>query len=623
MRLIPALLAPLCLFASGDKFVCRLPLFSPAAQQAAAYHAASTNAELVAPSTLSTTSTGKRHASTSPINPNVHFPPAVNFIDSDLFSAMQQNGIVPTSLAGDDEFLRRVTLDLTGAIPDSATVIAFVNDKTPDKRAKKIDDLLASDAFNDRWTMWFGDLVQNVTVSNNVREYYLGRNAYYTFIHDSIKNNKPYDQLARDVIMGAGDSYATGNADYVVRQLQNNGPAQDTYDNLVAHSGEKFLGMPLLCLSCHNGLGHLELVNQSLKSHTRYDFWGMAAFFARTRAQGQKYTDPQNPNANLIKFMVSDTANGEYQLNTDSGNKTPRAPAAGQPSTVAPVYMFTGEGPRPGEPRRTAYARILTADRQFARAAVNYLWKEMYGVGIVEPTNAFDLARLNPNSLPAGQTLQPTNPQLLEDLTDNFIAGGYNLRTFLRTIATSSSYQLASKYTPGTWNEAWTTYFARHYPRRLSAEMMLDAITKSTNVPATLQVAGIGAVPRAMTLPDVLEPGPRSQFGALLNEFGRGDRDDTPRTNDASISQALSLLNNTIVTTRVKKNTTNSTVSKVLASTSDPGTITDQLYLATLSRYPTTTERNMSIGYLVGGNLNQRTEDLQFALLNQLEFLFY
>jgi len=278
MRLIPALLAPLCLFASGDKFVCRLPLFSPAAQQAAAYHAASTNAELVAPSTLSTTSTGKRHASTSPINPEVHFPSAVNFIDSDLFSAMQQNGIVPTSLAGDDEFLRRVTLDLTGAIPDSATVIAFVNDKTPDKRAKNIDQLLASDAFNDRWTMWFGDLVQNVTVSNNVREYYLGRNAYYTFIHDSIKNNKPYDQLARDVITGIGDSYATGNADYVVRQLQNNGPPQDTYDNLVAHSGEKFLGMPLLCLSCHNGLGHLELVNQSLKSHTRYDFWGMAAF---------------------------------------------------------------------------------------------------------------------------------------------------------------------------------------------------------------------------------------------------------------------------------------------------------------------------------------------------------
>ena len=184
-----------------------------------------------------------------------------------------------------------------------------------------------------------------------------------------------------------------------------------------------------------------------------------------------------------------------------------------QSTSVAPVYMFTGEAPRPGEPRRAAYARILTSDRQFARATVNYLWKEMFGIGIVEPVNAFDLARLDPNKLPSGQTLQPTNSKLLEDLTDNFIASGYNLRTFLRTMAISNSYQLASKYTPGTWNESWTTYFARHYPRRLSAEMLLDAVTKSTNVPATLQVQGIGALAKAMALPDTIEPGPRSQFG--------------------------------------------------------------------------------------------------------------
>src|SRR5205814_9175638 len=498
-----------------------------------------------------------------------------------------KDGVTPTTLASDDEFLRRIDLDLTGQIPDSATVTAFLADKTIDKRTKKIDELLASDAFVDRWTMFYGDLVQNVTISNNVREYYLGRNAYYNWIKDSIKNNKPYDQMAREVIAGAGDSFATGNSDYVVRQLQNNGPPQDTYDNLVAHSGERFLGMQLLCLSCHNGFGHLELVNQSLKSKTRYDFWGMAAFFARTRAQGQKYVDPANPNANIITFMVSDNANGEYLLNTDSGNKSPRAPAQGQSNIVPPVYLFSGETPRTGEARRTAYGRVLTADRQFARAAVNYLWKEMFGAGIVEPANAFDLARLDPNNLPSGQTLQPTNARLLEDLTDSFIASGYNLRTILRTMAISSSYQLSSKYTPGAWNEAWTTYFARHYPRRLPAEMLLDAITKATNVPATLQAQGIGAVSKAMALPDTLEPGPRSQFGLLLNEFGRGDRDDTARTNDASISQALSLLNNTIVTSRVKKNIANSTVAKVLASTSDPGAITDQLFLATLSRNPT------------------------------------
>jgi uncharacterized protein DUF1549/uncharacterized protein DUF1553 len=615
-RILPAMLAPALLFASDATFTCRLPLISPRTQQEAAYHNASVNAELVAPATTP----GARHRAVLPQPPGSL--PVINFIDSDLLAAMKTAGVQPATLSSDAEFLRRVSLDLTGQIPDSATVVAFLNDKSADKRSKKIDELLASDAFVDRWTMWFGELVQNVSVSNNAREYYLGRNAYYAFIKDAWKSGIPYDQLVRNVIAGKGDSYASGGADFVVRQLQNNGPIQDTYDNLAAQSGERFLGMPLLCLSCHNGLGHLELVNQYLRTKNRSDFWGMAAFFSRTRAQGQKYTDPTNPNANLVKFVVSDNNTGSYLLNTDSGNKTPRQPPSGGSNVVAPAYMFTGETPRAGENYRDAYGRMLTADRQFARATVNYLWREMFGVAIVEPPNAFDLARLDPAKLPAGQTLQPTNPKLLEDLADSFIASGYNVRAFLRTIATSSSYQLSSTYTPAPWNEAWTPLFARHYPHRLQAEMMLDAITKATNVGVSLNVQGLGAVTKAMQLPDTSEPGARNQFGTFLNEFGRGDRDDTPRSTDSSISQALSLLNNTIVTTRVKRTNANSTVAKVLASTSDPSSIVDQLYLATLSRYPSQTEKALAINYLNSGTLGQRAEDLQFALVNQLEFLF-
>jgi hypothetical protein len=283
--------------------------------------------------------------------------------------------------------------------------------------------------------MWFGDLVQNATVSSNIREYYVGRNAYYNWIKDSIRGRKPYDQIVRDVIAGAGDNFVAGQANYVVRQIQPNGPIQDTYDNLAAHSGEKFLGMQLLCLSCHSGARHLEMVNQSLKDRTRHDFWGMAAFFSKTRAERQNYTDPANPNATLRKFVVQPNAAGTYLLNTTGGNKSPRAPDSGQSTSVAPAYMFTGESPRPGEDYRQAYGRMLTADRQFPRATVNYLWKQMYGSGIVEPANAFDLARLNPATLPAGYTLQPSNPQLLEDLTDAFIGSGYDLRSILKTMA--------------------------------------------------------------------------------------------------------------------------------------------------------------------------------------------
>ncbi|MGZ4778091.1 MAG: DUF1549 domain-containing protein [Thermoanaerobaculia bacterium] len=563
-------------------------------------------------------SSHRRAVAPAPSAPGV-FPPTVNFIDADLFAKMRQDGVVPTTLSGDEEFLRRVTLDLTGAIPDPATVDAFL--KNPN-RAAKIDALLNSDAFVDRWTMWFGDLVQNATVSANIREYYLGRNAYYNWIKGSIRDKKPYDRLVRDVVAGAGDNFVAGEANYVVRQIQPNGPIQDTYDNLAAHSGEKFLGMQLLCLSCHSGAGHLELVNQSLRNRTRYDFWGMAAFFSKTKAQRQNYTDPANPNATLRKFMVQPNAAGAYLLNTTDGNKSPRQPQAGQSTSVPPVYMFTGESPRPGEDYRQAYGRMLTADRQFARAAVNYLWKEMFAHGIVEPANAFDLARLDPANLPPGQTLQPSNPQLLEDLTTAFIASGYDLRSILKTMALSSAYQLSSRYTPGAWNEAWTSYFARHNAHRLPAETMLDAITSATGVPVALNVQGIGTVPRAMQLPDTLEPGVRNAFGQFLNEFGRGDRDTDARTNDSSISQALSMLNNTIVTSRIKRSNASSTVAKVLASTSDPATIVDQLYLATLSRHATAAEKTEGAAYLRSGTLGAKAEDLQFALLNSLEFLF-
>jgi len=568
----------------------------------ALYHKLSITTEAVAPS---------RHRAVAP--PKSTFPATVNFIDSEVFNKMRMDGVMPTAIAGDEEFLRRVTLDLTGQIPDTATVQAFVADTAPDKRAKKIDQLLASDAFVDRWTMWFGDLVQNVTASNNIREYYVGRNAYYNYIHDSIKNAKPYDQMVREIISGKGDSFVNGPSDFWVRQIQTNGPIQDTYDNLAAESGEKFLGMPMLCLSCHNGLAHLDLVNTYLKSKTRYDFWGEAAFFSRTRAQRQPYTDPANPNANLFKYDVEDSLpNGAYQLNTTSGNKTPRQPVNGQ-STVSPAFILTGEGPRPGEPYRDALGRTLTSNQQFSRAAVNYLWKQMFGMGMVEPTNNIDINKLDS---------QPTHPNLLTLLSNEFIADKYDLRAILKTIAMSSTYQLSTQYTPGNWNESWTPYFARHLSHRLPAEQMLDAIVRATSVPVSFTVNGIGTVTSAMKLPDTLESS-RNTYGRFLDEFGRGNRDDAARSNDTSIAQALSLMNDSqVVVNRVHRATANSTVAKVLASTTDPGTIADQIYLSTLSRRPTAAERQQAIAYLGSGVLSQKTEDLQWVLLNSLEFLF-
>jgi len=587
-------------------------LRSPREQQASLNHQLSVIAEAVAPS-------GRHRAATPPPADAVVYPASVNYIDDEIFGTMKAAGIKPAALSSDEEFLRRVTIDLTGQIPDSATVQSFVADKSADKRTKTIDALLASDAFVDRWTMWFGDLVQNVQVSTNSREFPTGRNAYYTWIHDSIKANKPYDQMVREVLAGNGDSYTVGTVNYWVRQMQPNGPIQDTYDNLAAESGEQFLGMPMQCLSCHNGLGHLESVNVYLKSHSRYEFWGNAAFFARGRTT-RVVPDPNNKN--VFSWSLVDNANGSYALNTTSGNKTARVALSPTQNTVPPAFLMTGETPRAGEPWREAYGRMLTAHPQFARATVNYLWKEMFTLGIVEPANNMDPSRLDPNSLPAGQSIQPNHPNLLALLANDFITSHYDIKALLRTMVLSNAYQLSSQYTAASWNESWTPYYARHIPHRLMAEELLDAIAKATSVPVTYAISGGGTTTSAMKLPDTLEAR-NNVYGRFLDEFGRGNRDDQPRANDTSIAQALSLMNDgTVVVNRVKRTTANSTVAKAIAASTDPNVITDQLYLTTLSRYPTAAEKTQAVNYLKSGTLAQKTEDLQWVLLNSLEFLF-
>jgi hypothetical protein len=585
--------------------------FNPRAfrSRAALFHELSERAELVAPSTASS-----RHRAVVPPPPP---PPALiakNFIDDEIFGKMVKDNVRWTALSTDEEFVRRITLDLTGAIPDAGTVQAFLADTSPGKREAMIDKLLSSDAFTDRWTMWLGDHVQNVQTAMNTKVGYGARNSYYRYLHDAIAAKKPYDQIVRELITGAGNSLSNGAVVFTPRQTQSNGPVQDTYDNLSAITGDRFLGMPFVCLSCHNGLGHLELVNSAMAHHTRADFWRNAAFFARTGP-----TDfPPDPATHTASYTIADFPQGEYKLNTTSGNKTPRTPLNGV-AIASPAFFLTGETPGTTEVRRQAYARMLTADPQFARATVNYIWKEIFGAGIVEPADSFDLARQDPAALAPGATLQPTHPQLLTRLAQSFIASGYDFRALIRTIAVSNTYQLSSRYTPGPWSEAWAPYYARHYPRRLMSEEIFDAIVTATGVGANLGVSGGGSLPRAMLLPDPTEG---DAFAELLDHFERGNRDDEPRSSDGSVLQALALLDDPFVSDRIASTNPASLVSRLLGQSTDPAAIAEGLYLNTLSRHPTADEKAAAVAYLKSGELAKKTEDLQFALINKLEFLF-
>jgi hypothetical protein len=541
-----------------------------------------------------------------------------NPVDQEIFGKMAADGVVPTVRAGDAEFLRRVMLDLAGQVPDAAQVKAFLADERPDKRALAIESLLASDAFADRWTMWFGDLLQNVrTTSANGVEQAPGRNALYSWIRASIVSGKPYDEMVRELITGSGDSFSDGATNFWVRNQTTMGVSQDNYDNVAAVTGATFLGMQINCSGCHNGAGHS--TNLYVQSKTRMDFWKNAAFFAQTTS-GRATDDVTG----LSKYVLVDNTTGAYLLNTSSGNRPPRQPATGQPNKVDPAFYLTGEKPVAGKPLRAEYARMLTTHPQFARAAVNYLFKEMFGIGIVDPPDNFDLFLQDPNNLPPGQALQPSHPALLTRLQAAFVAGGYDLRSLLRTLANSAAYQLSARYTPGPWNETWTRYFARRVTRRVPAEALLDALATASGVADTLTVGSAPSVSRAMLLPDPTEGGGPSGF---LNAFLRGNRDTNVRSGDVSTIQALTLMNDNAVVNRIRSGTAATLVARTLKATQKPEEITDALFLAALARYPSAAEKTSAVNYLKTGatpaQLATKAENLQWALFNKLEFAFY
>ena len=556
----------------------------------------------------------------------------VNYVDDEILGKMSADGVAPAPLASDAEFLRRVTIDLTGRIPDAATVSAFLADPAGDKRSRMIDTLLASDAFGDRWTFYYDQLFQNTAFASSGRLYPQGRNALHAYFQDAVRSHKPWDVMAREIIAATGVNTSVGQANYVVRQIQTNGPIQDTYDNLASSTATAFLGMnAVFCTSCHNGAGHLDAINLWGSTVRRQDFWGMSAFYSRATSPRSGTT-----NANYY-YTVGERPAGNYPLNTTTGNKTDRTAAYYTTippglTSINPAYLRTplapaGGAPANGEGFRQALGRLVTGDPQFARAAVNDLWKELFTLGIVEPANAFDPMRQDPANPPPGSwTIQPTHPNLLTRLANDFAAHGYDLRYILGIMARSSAYQLSSDY-PGTWSETMTPYFARHFARRLTSEEVFDAITRATGVGASIPVSGGQPnVAWAMQLPDVQEPGGGSVVGNFLNGFLRGDRDADARSNEFSISQALLMLNDTTVTNRIKAAAPGSAVQRVVAANATPAQIVSSLYVSTLARNPSAAELAAGVALFAsppnGESKAQVAEDLQFTLLNKLDFLY-
>jgi len=550
--------------------------------------------------------------------------PRKNFIDEYIFGRMERDGIQPAPISDDQTFLRRVFLDLTGRPPSPDQVRAFAYDGNPSKREAIVDALVGNVEFINKWTMFFGDLYKNNTTNTNVTRYFQGRDAFYLYLKDALTRNKPYNQMAAELITANGDNWVNGPANWIVGGNIAGGPVQDTYDGQAVNTAQMFLGLNTVdCLLCHDGARHLDNVNLWGAKETRVDMWGLSAFFARTRFP--RTVVSQTPM--YAKFDVSEAATGEYTLGTTTGNRTARA-VQGRVNTAAPRYPFTGTTIPANADRRAALANLVTNDPQFARTIVNYIWEKFMVVAFVSPSNGFDPARLDPQNPPAAPwTLQPTNPELLEALSQSFRDNGYNLRQLMSLIVKSNAYQLSSQY-PGEWKPEYVPYYARKFARRLDAEEIHDAVVKAAGVMPTYTLDYNGStyplppVNWAMELPDTSEPRSNGTTVGFLNAFGRGDRDQTRRDSSGSSVEALTMMNNTFVMNRIHNANAGSTVQQLLRSTTEPFAIIEGLYLATLDRFPSTDEITIAAAVMKRLGNQRGAESLQWALLNKLEFLF-
>jgi len=271
---------------------------------------------------------------------------------------------------------------------------------------------------------------------------------------------------------------------------------------------------------------------------------------------------------------------------------------------------------------------MLTTHPQFARATVNLIWKQFFGLGIVDPVESFDMGRQDPKAtLPAPWTCQPTNTELLDVLARDFAKHSFSLKHLMRTIARSSAYQLSSRFPQegGGWKESYTPYFARHYVRRLTAEQLHDAISQATQVFGNYKrkdyVYDTPIAPAQFwteaASPEDINNGEAKSF---LRTFGQANREQFDRQPGGSILQAMMLMNHPFVTRRVTA-AQGSLVEQLVKSPKSSAEIVDELYLATLSRFPLPREKQLAIGWL-DKDRKQGAEDLHWSLLNKLDFVF-
>jgi hypothetical protein len=552
--------------------------------------------------------------------PASELPPR-NFIDEEVFGKLREKGVPSAALSTDEEFIRRIYLDLTGRLPAPGDIRTFLASDAPNKRDELIEKLIGSPAFVDKWTMWWGDLLENCTFPALFDRREDGRNAYYSYIKNFVENNTSLRDVVPQLIAATGNHYdaATGAANFPITAKTNMGPAQDTYDNGLVKATTFFLGMAQYdCLLCHNGRGHLDEINLWGSRTTRLEAWRMSAFFSRLNMPSRSV-----PSTSFYfnSYDVSDRATGTYDLNTTTGNRPART-AIGTLRNLTPEYRGTGASPKEGTWREN-FGQFLYQDPMFAINFANRFWREMFGMGLVEPYDMLDPDRLDPENPPAEPwKLQATHPVLLQKLAQRFRDSDLNIRSLLRFIVQSNAYQMSSRY-EGSWTLDMVPLFARHYPRRLWSEEIHDILATGSGQFNTYTLKNMPAVKLAMQLPDTDEPRSDGATASFMNFFLRGNRDSRERAGDQSILQRLAIMNDNFVNIRTRAAAPN--LALIFAIT-DNAQVIEEIYLTFLGRRPTEFEAQTALNYISATKTtterNNALEDLVWTCVNKADFLF-
>ncbi len=538
----------------------------------------------------------------------------VNYIDEHVFGRMKRDRVPHAPLASDTEFARRVWLDATGRIPEAAELRAFLGSTDAAKREKLIDRLVDSPGFIDRWTYYFEDLFRAGGRMG------AGLNLFHYWVREWLRLDRPYNEVASDMLTGGGKSSFSVPAglyfqrDFVKAKDDPEEPGAldlvnipDTVDEFTVTYSKVFLGINMACISCHDGKGHLEKVNLFLVGKKREDFYRQAGFFGRTR-QIMNWENGYQANT---EYTVDDEAPG-YDTKAESIVRVPRMGGASDPR-----FILSGEEPAPGKHHRDELARILTSHVQFRRTFANRIWAELMGFGIVEPVDDFDLARYDrKNPPPAPWTIQPSNPELLDALAEDFRVSNHSFRKLVKRIMKSSAYQLSSRF-DGEWKEDYAAYYARKFIRPLSAAELHDAIALATARPPSYS-SGDQKVPMLQQMAD---PGKApGDVKGFMKVFGQSNRDDMPKKVPLSAMQAMVLMQTKVVSDRVLA-LSNSRVEQLVKANATDEQLVSELYFATLSRAPLTEEKRVAMA-AIAKDRRRGAENLQWALINSPEFVF-